>query len=80
MRIEKFKGTEQARSEVVPRINELLGKKYDLINFNCEHFAEFIQTGVAASKQVAFAVLAVAAVGIGVLAFGNNNKRKRGRY
>lgn len=51
-RIEPFKGSEEARRNVIPRINKLVGTQYDLINFNCEHFAELIQNGKASSKQV----------------------------
>jgi hypothetical protein len=66
-RIEKFSGTEYARTQIIPRINQLLGTQYDLINFNCEHFAELIQTGTAKSKQVSNTV---AGIGLGVLIFG----------
>ncbi|MDD5569641.1 MAG: lecithin retinol acyltransferase family protein [Bacteroidales bacterium] len=52
IRIEKFKGTEEVRRQIIPRINKLKGTQYDLINFNCEHFAELIQTGRPSSKQV----------------------------
>ena len=51
-RIERYSGSEYARDQIIPRINKLLGTKYDLINFNCEHFAELIQNGVSKSNQV----------------------------
>lgn len=60
VRVELFSGTEYAREQIIPRINQLLGTQYDLVNFNCEHFAEFIQTGKASSKQVGNAILSVA--------------------
>ena len=50
---------------VVTRALAHLGKGYDLLNFNCEHYASFVQTGRPASPQLAAigsAVLAVAAV------------------
>ena len=31
-----------------------LGKPYNLISYNCEHHASFVQTGIASSKQVLF--------------------------
>jgi hypothetical protein len=72
--VQKFGGTEAAREMVVPKINALIGARYDLVNFNCEHFANLIQTGVAVSKQVAIAVLGVAVIGIGLVAFGRGRK------
>jgi hypothetical protein len=63
-RIEKFKGTEEARRSIIPRINKLLGTQYDLINFNCEHFVELIYTGRPTSKQVNTAFF-----GLGLLIF-----------
>jgi hypothetical protein len=72
--IQKFVGTQSARESLIPRINALVNTPYDLVNFNCEHFANLIQTGVVASKQVAVAVLGVIVIGIGFLAFGGNKR------
>ena len=72
--IQKFAGTEADRERVVPRIDGLVGTQYDLINFNCEHFANLIQNGAAVSKQVAVAALGVIAIGIGVLLFGRSRR------
>jgi len=44
------------RQAIVNRATSLIGKKYDLINFNCEHFATYAQTGQAESPQLAGAV------------------------
>jgi|HubBroStandDraft_6_1064221.scaffolds.fasta_scaffold260394_2 hypothetical protein len=41
------------RQIIADRAISLIGKKYDLINFNCEHAATFAQTGKAESRQVA---------------------------
>lgn len=51
-RFEKFGGTELQRMSVIPRINNLLGRAYDLVAFNCEHFARGVTTGKNESKQV----------------------------
>ncbi len=51
-RFEKFGGTESQRSWVIPKIQNLLGKNYDLVVFNCEHFARWVSTGKVESKQV----------------------------
>lgn len=43
---------------VVQRAYSLIEKKYDLLNFNCEHAAYYAQTGMAKSPQLGFAILA----------------------
>lgn len=35
------------------RAVSLLGKQYDLLNFNCEHLANYAQSGAPASPQLA---------------------------
>ena len=50
--IEYFKGTESERQQIIPYINSIIGRNYDLVNYNCEHFANEVQTGKAHSKQV----------------------------
>jgi hypothetical protein len=72
--IRKFTGTEMMRETVIPRIDALIGRPYNLVNFNCEHFANLIQTGAAVSQQVAVAVLGAVVIGSGVLAFGGNRR------
>ena len=47
-----FQGSYQQRIEAVKRALSKMGEPYDLIKFNCEHYAEYVQTGRAASKQV----------------------------
>ena len=72
-RIERFKGSEFERQNIIPRINALIGKPYDLVNFNCEHFAELIQTGNIQSRQVRNAVgVTVFALFLGLL-FSSDN-------
>jgi hypothetical protein len=36
----------------VKRALDMVGQPYSLINFNCEHFSEFVQHGKARSRQV----------------------------
>jgi hypothetical protein len=52
VRVERFEGSAWERQQVIPAINVLLGKEYDLINFNCEHFANYISRKQARSRQV----------------------------
>jgi len=37
-RVKRFKGSGEARSRIVENAISMLGAKYDLISFNCEHF------------------------------------------
>lgn len=52
IRFEKFGGTDSQRNLVLPRIQQMLGKSYDLVVFNCEHFARWIAAGRPSSNQV----------------------------
>jgi len=54
-RIETFKGTGLERKEAVEHALRLIGRPYDLINFNCEHFANEVQHKISFSPQVKFA-------------------------
>lgn len=51
-RVQKFEGNEIQRSAAVHAAMSQLGQPYNLVNNNCEHFASFVQTGIAESKQV----------------------------
>ena len=71
--MQKFMGTEADRKNVIPRIDALVGRSYNLVNFNCEHFANLIQIGVPVSRQVGAAAF-VALLGIGLLAIGGSRR------
>jgi hypothetical protein len=60
IKTERFRGNYQQRIAAVKRALSLLGKPYNLIDFNCEHYAQYVQTGKIESKQVS-TVLAVLA-------------------
>jgi Lecithin retinol acyltransferase len=62
-RIERFTGSNADRKVAIERALKKLGQRYDLINFNCEHFANYVQTGEIKSPQVGWGLLA-----LGVLA------------
>lgn len=51
-RIERFVGTGEQRKAAVQRALTAIGKPYNLINYNCEHFANWVQHGVSHSSQV----------------------------
>lgn len=65
---EKFEGSYTDRVNAVKRALHHLGKPYHLINYNCEHYASYVQSGKAVSRQVENVFfLAGAALLIGVL-------------
>lgn len=51
-RIQRFHGTPKERKEAVKRALDSVGQPYSLIDFNCEHFAEYVQYGRRKSRQV----------------------------
>jgi uncharacterized protein YycO len=57
-RIERFSGNNFQRKIAIKKALTKLGLPYDLINYNCHHFANEIQNGWPQSEQVinAFAV------------------------
>jgi len=58
-------GTEEL---VVQRALSLLGTRYNLLDFNCEHFATIVQDGICESKQVSTGVgLTVGGLGVALL-------------
>ena len=56
-----------AQQQVAQRALALIGQRYDLVNFNCEHAATLAQTGRATSTQVQGVALALLIL-LGVLA------------
>jgi hypothetical protein len=75
VRIKPFEGTNFQRNQAISRAYHKLGQKYSLLNFNCEHFANWVQKGKDNSVQVTILFL--------ILMFGityklikvNNGKR-----
>jgi len=51
-RIEKFKGNNFERKQLVEKALSKLGKPYSLINYNCESFCNDVQHNVIKSGQV----------------------------
>lgn len=77
-RFENFGGTESQRSLVIPRINGMLGHAYDLIAFNCEHFARWIANGKVESKQVKVASTVIIATSLALLSSKNTTAQTIG--
>jgi hypothetical protein len=77
-RFEKFGGTESQRCLVISQINKMVGRSYDLVVFNCEHFARWISTGKIESKQVKIVSNIFLVAGGLMLASKNSNLRLLG--
>ena len=63
-KINRFIGTNYERRKLVERALKNIGKPYNMINYNCEHFLTEIKTEVAISRQVETAL-----VGLGLFVF-----------
>ncbi|HQK98762.1 MAG TPA: hypothetical protein PLH61_12140 [Bacteroidia bacterium] len=57
-RIEPFRGNQYQRNDAVRFAQSLQGRRYNLVEFNCEHYANVVQHKVEVSDQ--------AKVGIGL--------------
>lgn len=65
-RIEPFIGNDFQRNAAVTRAKQLIGTQYDLMNFNCEHYANVVQFNRTYSKQVGNGILAALALVVGI--------------
>jgi len=59
------------QEQVVQRALSLVGKPYNLLNFNCEHAAYYAQTGEAKSPQLGFALVFCLLGIVGMLALAH---------
>lgn len=63
--VRRFVGNAWQREQAVRFALSLEGTRYDLLNFNCEHFSSLVQTGRPESPQLqALAVTVVAGIGL----------------
>lgn len=51
-RVERFTGNQQQRNSAVQFAMQLIGKPYNLLHFNCEHYANTVQHSKSYSNQV----------------------------
>ena len=67
-RVERFTGTNAERNLAVQNAKALVGTNYDLLQFNCEHYANVVQHNRKESSQVStgliLGVVGIAALGI----------------
>ena len=61
-RVERFDGNNKERKNVVQRAFQLAGRPYDLVQYNCEHYANEVLTGKIESRQVTVFFTVVAAL------------------
>ncbi len=66
-RIERFFGSNSERRTAIERALKKLGQPYDLINFNCEHFANYVQSGEIKSEQVGWGLLALGILAVAAI-------------
>ena len=70
-----FNGSDYQRVQVVNRANARIGDRYSLLNFNCEHFANWVQKGKESSSQVIVGLFAFALIIFGLYKIKTNGKR-----
>ena len=63
-RVKRFKGNKYERKAAVQKALAKAGKPYSLINYNCEHFSNEIQTGIPSSSQAGWGIGIVAAISL----------------
>lgn len=69
-RIEKFRGNNYDRKIAVQKALQKVGASYNLINYNCEHFANEVQNGRASSRQILVGISAgLVVLGLGIWFF-----------
>lgn len=76
VRIEPFEGTDFQRNQAINRAYHKLGQKYSLLNFNCEHFANWVQKGKENSVQVTI-LFSVLVLGLTYKLIKVNNGKRR---
>ena len=65
--ISRLNANDHERHLALRRAQKLIGTPYHLTNFNCEHFANYVQYGRSGSKQVE-SVIGLGAVALFVIA------------
>ena len=77
VRIIPFNGSDYQRVQAINRANTRIGDRYSLLNFNCEHFANWVQKGKEKSLQVTIVVVLIA---LGIISYNllkiDNGKRR----
>jgi hypothetical protein len=74
VRIENYDYSHHQQNNIIHRINQRIGREYDLLSYNCEHFANEVLTGIKESKQVQFAIGGAIVVGLLALIYIANKE------
>ena len=72
-RVDYYNYNEQSQAEIIDRINQRIGTKYSLMDYNCEHFVNEILTGIAESKQIKTGIALSIGVTLCLLAFNKKS-------
>ena len=75
IKIKAFEGANYQRNQAIKRAYARLGDQYNLLSFNCEHFANWVQKGKENSVQVTIAFLILLTGVTYKLIRANNGKR-----
>ena len=68
-RVERFKGNLYERRIALEKARRLVGKSYNLLSYNCEHYANEVLNGKVESQQIAtFFAIAIGVLFIGMAA------------
>ncbi|UTD15409.1 hypothetical protein HER15_07995 [Tenacibaculum mesophilum] len=74
-KIKPFSGSNYERKLAIKRAYSKIGQKYNLLNFNCEHFANLVQYGTKSSKQVTIALFVAFGIAYKLIKTATNGKR-----
>lgn len=75
--IERFPGRNEERPSAVKRAQSRIGERaYSLVANNCEHFKNWVHTGIETSSQVQKAGAAITIGGLGLALIGAGKKNK----
>ena len=66
---------ENAQVNIIDRVNQRIGKAYDLRKYNCEHFVNDVLNGVVESKQVQAAFAVGVGITLATLAYQNSKQK-----
>ena len=72
IRINPFIGSEIERHKAIERAYLMIGKRYNIATFNCEHYANLVQKGVAKSIQVTATIVSLLILGFTYKVMRNN--------
>lgn len=76
-RINRFKGSPYEREIAIRKAKSFIGKPYNAVVFNCEHFTNHVRTGKARSKQIENMVWLLAGVLLLRHLLSDNNSQNR---